>query len=60
MSPLSNLAARMAFCGNTSSGCQSPDGKWSIVYVNRSPGPVSYNYSHGQLSGTRPPGSAAR
>ena len=55
MSPLSNLAERMAFCGNTASGCQSPDGKWSIVYANRSSGPVSYNYSNGQVSGYQPP-----
>ena len=55
MSPLSNLAARRTFCGNTRSGCQSPDGKWSIVYVNRSPGPVSYSYSGGKVSGYKPP-----
>jgi hypothetical protein len=55
MSPLSNLAARMAFCGNTRAGCESPDGKWSIVFVNRSAGPVSYNYSNGQVSGYNPP-----
>ena len=55
MSPLSNLAARRAFCGNTASGCRSPDGKWSIVYVNRSPGPVSYSYSNGKVTGYDPP-----
>lgn len=53
--PLSNLATRMAFCGNRYTTCHSPDGKWSIVYVNRSPGPVSYTYSHGKVSGYEPP-----
>jgi hypothetical protein len=53
--PLSNLATRMAFCGNRYSTCHSPDGRWSIVYVNRSPGPVSYNYTNGQVSGYDPP-----
>lgn len=55
MSPLSSLAARMAFCGNTAGGCTSPDGKWSVVYVNRSPGPVTYSYSNGKVSGYNPP-----
>ena len=44
----------MAFCGNRYSTCHSPDGKWSIVYVNRSPGSVSYNYTNGQVSGYDP------
>jgi hypothetical protein len=55
LSPLSNLATRMAFCGNRYSTCHSPDGTWSIVYVNRSAGPVSYNYTNGQVSGFDPP-----
>lgn len=55
MSPLSSLAARMAFCGNTAGGCTSPDGKWSVVYVNRSAGPVTYSYSNGKVSGYNPP-----
>src|ERR1700753_2681612 len=55
MSPLSSLAARRAFCGNTAAGCQSPDRKWSVVYVNRSPGPVSYNYTDGKVAGYHVP-----
>lgn len=55
LSPLSGLATRLAFCGNRYSTCHSPDGRWSIVYVNRSPGPVSYNYAKGKVSGYAPP-----
>src|ERR1700759_1832071 len=55
MSPLCSLAARRSFCGNTVTGCQSPDRKWSIVYVNRSPGPVSYNYTDGKVAGYHVP-----
>jgi hypothetical protein len=53
--PLSNLATRMALCGNRYDTCHSPDGKWSIVFVNRSPGPVSYSYSNGKVTGYNPP-----
>src|ERR1700752_678871 len=53
--PLSNLATRMALCGNRDDTCPSPDGKWSIVFVTRSPGPVSYSYSNGKVTGYNPP-----
>ncbi|MGH3054006.1 MAG: hypothetical protein ACRDL7_03395, partial [Gaiellaceae bacterium] len=51
LSPLSTLATRRAFCGNRYSTCHSADGRWSIVYSNRSPGPISYSYSNGHVSG---------
>jgi hypothetical protein len=50
LSPLGNLATRRADCGNRYSTCHSSDGRWSIVFINRSPGPVYYSYANGRVS----------